>query len=122
MPAMTNSGLTALSPPDFWPNYCLMVVRIIGVVAGLAVPEYAQSRFHQGQSGNRSNDARTRCGGIRGGYGQRPATAGDFPPVPQAVRATRCNNGPPCPARNAECRIRTTGLNPHPPWRSAYSW
>jgi hypothetical protein len=22
MPAMTNSGRTALSPPDFWPDHC----------------------------------------------------------------------------------------------------
>src|SRR5215471_20259010 len=23
MPAMTNSGRTALSPPDFWPDHCI---------------------------------------------------------------------------------------------------
>src|SRR5262249_9214951 len=73
----------------------------IGVVAGLAVPEYARLRFHSGQSGSKSNAVRRRCGGIRDGYGQRLAKGEDSRPVPQIVRSTRCNTDQPFPIHNA---------------------
>src|SRR5215813_8247325 len=43
MPAMTNSGLTALSPPDFWPNYCTN--RALFFVRLLREPLYRKRRL-----------------------------------------------------------------------------
>src|SRR5215470_11451498 len=34
MPAMTHSGLTALLPPDFWPDHCIYVEDKIPLFPG----------------------------------------------------------------------------------------
>src|SRR5215510_6833883 len=50
MPAMTNSGLTALSPPDFWPDHC-QSKRYAGTVSAGIVRDFRGAMIGRADKG-----------------------------------------------------------------------